>query len=97
MIAPANPLAEPPGLKEHFDISWGMFEEENLQNIFVTASVNTSVDFKSLFTSRHYEAVQGLFPGLRQSFFVFLLFTLRTDSLKEITPSPKTDNSPLYF
>lgn len=45
MIAPPNPLGEPPGLKEHFDISWGMFEEENLQNIFVTASVNTPLDF----------------------------------------------------
>lgn len=84
-----NPLGEPPGLKEHFDISWGMFEEENLQNIFVTASVNTSVDFKSLFTSRHYETVKKLFPGLRQSVFVFLFFTLSADSLKEITRALK--------
>lgn len=62
MIAPANPLGEPLGLKEHFDISWGMFEEKNLQNIFVTASVNMSVDFKSLFTFGHCEPVEGVFP-----------------------------------
>lgn len=99
MIAPANPLGEPPGLEEHFDISRGMFEEENLQNIFVTASVNTRADFKSLFTSRHCEAVQRLFSGTEAKFFFlyFSFFTLRTDPLGEITPSPKTDNSLLYF
>lgn len=86
MIAPANPLAEPPGLKEHFDISWGVFEEEYLQNIFVPASVNTSVDFKSLFTSRHYEAVQGLFPGLRQSFFCIFAFYIKDRFIKRNYP-----------
>lgn len=93
MIAPANPLGEPPGLKEHFDIFGGMFEEKNLQNIFVTASVNTSVDFKSLFTLGHYEPVERLFPeGDTEAKFLFLyfsFFTLRKDSLKEITQALK--------
>lgn len=85
MIAPANPLGEPLGLKEHFDIFWGMFEQKNLQNIFFTASVNTSVNLKSLFTSGHNEPLERLFPKGecgKVIFFVLLFVSVKERFIK---------------